>query len=305
MVPSQDIEPTHLTGLLIGPLVNFQCFSNEEKSKWLIDVAHDICDPAQKRGRLIVRRNQDWQDVHATDPLIASTYHYVVGHTVSLMKISARIGKSRTDATGKASTMANRVKNQDGQKCWVTRRCPVTNNHVCPKRMGDHLLRVVYNTFVQTPPGPALSIYDEISGITLFRGLDIFFIKYEFGLRFVALVGNSCFLVLYSYSFINLECHFFPPDDWPPEDRLTKFGFTEAPEDTPTGFPPLHRTRITTPPLPDGHPPPGLIRWHYLQCVIRKFAHTDYRSLQHIYYSELDLPMEGDSDDEGTDSEFE
>jgi hypothetical protein len=39
--------------------------------------------------------------------------------------------------------------------------------------MGDHLLRVVYSTFVSTPPPPALSIYDErrmsTSAIYLFR----------------------------------------------------------------------------------------------------------------------------------------
>ena len=88
---------------------------------------------------------------------------------------------------------------------------------------------------------------------------------------------------------------------------MTQFGYIETPEDTPSDAPSLHRIKITSPPLPDGykHPPPGLFRWHYLQCVIRKFAHTDYRSLQHIYHSELDLPIEGDSDDEGTDSEFE
>ena len=53
------------------------------------------------------------------------------------------------------------------------------------------------------------------------------------------------------------------------------------------------------------NPPPGLFRWHYLQCVIRKFAHDDYKNLQNIHYHELPLRMEGDSDDEGTDSEYE
>jgi hypothetical protein len=42
-----------------------------------------------------------------------------------------------------------------------------------------------------------------------------------------------------------------------------------------------------------------------LQCVIRKFGHNDYKNLQNIEYCELPLRMEGDSDDEGTDSEYE
>jgi len=69
---------------------------------------------------------------------------------------------------------------------------------------------------------------------------------------------------------------------------------------------PIHQYRIN-PPHP-GHarnPPPGLFRWHYLQCVIKKFAHSDYKSIKNIYYPENPLQMEGDSDDEGTDSDFE
>ena len=71
-------------------------------------------------------------------------------------------------------------------------------------------------------------------------------------------------------------------------------------------MPSLHGYRISPPqPQDPRNPPPGLIRWHYLQCVIRKFAHSDYKNLQNIHYCELSLPMEGDSDDVGTDSEFE
>jgi hypothetical protein len=69
--------------------------------------------------------------------------------------------------------------------------------------MGDHLLRVVYNTFVQTPPRPALSVYDEICCISLSPNLDAYFDEYEIGLRFVALVRNSYFLVLYVIHFVH------------------------------------------------------------------------------------------------------
>jgi hypothetical protein len=69
---------------------------------------------------------------------------------------------------------------------------------------------------------------------------------------------------------------------------------------------PLHGYRISPPqPQHADNPPPGLIRWHYLQCVIRKFAHPDYRGLQNISHYELFLKMEGDSDDEDTDSDYE
>jgi hypothetical protein len=69
-------------------------------------------------------------------------------------------------------------------------------------------------------------------------------------------------------------------------------------------LPPLHGYRASPPqPQHARNPPPGLIRWHYLQCVIRKFAHSDYRGLRSIQHYESPLQMEGDSDDEGTDSE--
>jgi hypothetical protein len=62
--------------------------------------------------------------------------------------------------------------------------------------MGDHIFCKVYSSFVSTPP--ALSIYDEICGITLSRNLDDLFDTYELGLRLVPLVRSSSFPVLYS-----------------------------------------------------------------------------------------------------------
>jgi hypothetical protein len=147
-----------------------------------------VCDVSGER----------WRDVNFTDPPTASTYLYDIGAAVSLTKISERSGKSKTSAGGNASMMANRVKERDGQQCWVTRSdYPSTNSHVCPKRMGDHLLRVIYNTFVSKPP-PALSIYDETCGITLSRILDIPFDTYELGLRLVGPVRSPFILIFYS-----------------------------------------------------------------------------------------------------------
>jgi len=277
------------TCLLSGPLDDFLLYSRQEQSQWLIDVAHDICDPALKRGSLQVwdAAGEVRRKVNPTEPLTASTYLYDIQAVASLSKISERVGRSRTraSASGNASTMANRVKQRDGQRCWVTRMdFPITNSHICPKRMGDHLLRVVYSAFVSAPPPPTLSIYDEICGITLDRNNDACFGAYELGLRLVA--PNW------------YECQSFRPSPLSQDMRFVRSGNAFAPR--------LHGYR-TSPPQPQHarNPPPGLIRWHYLQCVIRKFAHSDYRSLQNIHYCELPLRMEGDSDDEGTDSECE
>jgi len=74
----------------------------------------------------------------------------------------------------------------------------------------------------------------------------------------------------------------------------------------PTALPAIHGHH-TSPPRPqfDNVPPPGLFRWHYIQCVLKKFAHDDYKNQENIYLYELSLRMEGDSDDDGTDSELE
>jgi len=74
----------------------------------------------------------------------------------------------------------------------------------------------------------------------------------------------------------------------------------------PVTYPAIHGYRASPPqPWLNNVPPPGLFRWHYLQCVLKRFAHDDYKSLENINFSELPLPMEGDSDDDGTDSEAE
>ncbi len=141
---------------------------------------------------------QTWKDVDPTDPLTASDYLYDVQDVISLTKISHRENKSKTTATGNASTMANRVKGRDRQLCWVTRGLDTTSNsHICPKRMGDHLLGDIYRTFGSTPLPSGLSVFHEMCGITLILHLDHYFDKYEFGLRFVEPVRISSFHVSY------------------------------------------------------------------------------------------------------------
>ncbi|KAI0280829.1 hypothetical protein BGY98DRAFT_962099 [Russula aff. rugulosa BPL654] len=269
--PPNTASPSAFTCLLRGTLDEFLPYIGQEQSNWLIEISHDICDPARKRGSLKVwdASGEGWRHVNPTDPPTASTYLYVIWDVVPLTKFSERVGKSKTSSEGNASAMANRVRQRDGQECWVTRGIfPNSNGHICPKRMGDNLLRVVYRTFVSSPPPPALSIHDEICGITLSRTLNDWFDIYELGLRLVA-----------PDKYI---CHSFPSQDWPQHLRRTIYGGGSL-EAFPASVPLLH-----------GH-----------ECVIRKFAHSDYKNLQNISYCELSLKMEGDSEDEGTDSECE
>ncbi len=198
--PSNPSSPDDETCLLHGRLADFLLFSHREKSKWLINIAHDICDPGQKRGKLRVwdKAARTWKDVSATDRLTGSDYLYDVQDMISLTKISHRENKSKTTATGNASTMANRVKGRDREQCWVTRgEDAIANSHVCPKRMGDHLVRDVYRTFESTSLPSGFSIFHEMCGITLIHHLDHYFDKYQFGLRYVEPVQISSFHVSY------------------------------------------------------------------------------------------------------------
>jgi hypothetical protein len=194
--PNPMPPPNSIVHLLSGPLNQFCLYTGQEQSQWLIDIAHDICDPDQKRGLLQVQETEEtWRDVAPTDPLTASIYLYNIQLTISLTKISKRIRASITSSGGNASTMQNHVKQRDQQRCWVSRATsPLINSHVCPKRMGDHLLRVIYRNFVSATVPPTLSIHDEICGITLTRNLDAWFDRYELGLRLVAPVRTNFFL---------------------------------------------------------------------------------------------------------------
>ena len=202
--PPDTTSPSAFTRLLSGPLGDFLPFSGQEQSRWLIDIAHDVCDPVHKRGSLRVSDAAgQWRDVNPTDPLTASIYLYDVQTVISLSKISKRAGKSKTSVTGDASTMADRVHQRDKGRCWVTRGSyGLANSHVCPKRMGNHQLRVIYDHFVSPHP-LGLSICDVMCGITLEATLDRAFDAYELGLRHVGEVRSTSILVFYSYSLVH------------------------------------------------------------------------------------------------------
>ena len=187
MTPGANSPSTPSICLLRGPLSDFIRYSCQEASKWLIDLAHDICDPVDQRGSLVIWKEQ-WHPVAPTDPLTASIYLYElpVRITVGLSKISRRVRKSVTDAS-----MANCVKGRD-RECWVSAvRDPLVNSHIFPKRMGDHVGRIIFRTFTSLIPPPNLSIYNEVFVLCLSKTLDAWFDKYEIGLRFVSQVRSS------------------------------------------------------------------------------------------------------------------
>ncbi|KAK2467351.1 hypothetical protein APHAL10511_000586 [Amanita phalloides] len=141
-VPPNPISPSNFILLLSGPLDVFFIYSRGERSQWSIDIAHDVCDPALKRGSLQMWdvAGQMWRNVNHADPLIASTYLYNVQAMISLSKISRRIGKSKSSASGAPSTMADQVKKGDG-RCWVTSQSPPASLAHGPRQLKATHLR--------------------------------------------------------------------------------------------------------------------------------------------------------------------
>lgn len=71
-------------------------------------------------------------------------------------------------------------------------------------------------------------------------------------------------------------------------------------------LPSAHGRTITlqnhTPTVPS--PPPGIISWHYLQCVLKLFGSSQLREEPNIVYHELPFKTEDDDDDDEFDWDY-
>ncbi|KAJ3769688.1 hypothetical protein FB446DRAFT_746854 [Lentinula raphanica] len=272
------------TSLLEGDFTDFLNLSGHENAQWLIDIAHDICDPRFKRGSLWVCSSDGQnQPVNPSDPLTPSTYEYRTSAVVRITKKSTREGKSRSKSWGDAETMLEALRRRE-DRCWIT-KCgePLAAGHILPKRTGDAEARLIYEEFTgNSAPAGMTALHPEF-GILLDLNMEYWFDDYWIGFR---LNGNNGYIV-----------HNFT------EERISNHGYTWSNRLAP-GWKDLHGQAITPPnPASTINPPPGLFRWHYLQGVIRKFSTTDYQNIEHIAMHEKSVLMKGDSDDEGTDSE--
>lgn len=169
--------------MLEGEVAEFEHFAGAENSQWIIDVAHGLCDPRQKRGQLWVwDSNGHDSPVVVGNPLQALVYEYRIPVHVRLTKISRRHSKSVTASVGVAKTMKTVVSVRDGH-CWISRARRTRNSHVCPKRMGDEQARFIYEEFTDTATPRDLTIFDPHFVISLTTNLDDEFDLYRIGLK--------------------------------------------------------------------------------------------------------------------------
>ncbi|KAE9396819.1 hypothetical protein BT96DRAFT_824181 [Gymnopus androsaceus JB14] len=267
--------------LLEGELAEFEHFTGNEHSQWLIDVAHGLCDPRHKRGLLWVW-DSNGQDslVNPGDPLRALVYEYRVPVPIRLTKISHRQSKSVTDTLGAGGTMRSDVLSRDGNCCWISgvKALSLIKSHACPKRMGNAQSSFIYEEFTGTAPPPGLTIYNPRFGISLSRSVDFYFGLYRIGLK-----PSDGLYVAHDFSGENLNIIGLPVPQFL--------------------VPVLHGHPVSPPnPVSPINPPAGILWWHYIQCVISKFG--CYKGQRNITHYEEPIPMEDDSDLDGDDDDF-
>jgi hypothetical protein len=187
--------------LLSGKLSDFIHFAgdgaDDEKAGWLMDIAHDICDPRFKRGHLWLVGCS--APVSRTDLLVADIYEYRVTSPIFLTKISVRQNKSQTASVGKPQTMGGYVKERD-HRCWISRKVdPLVNSHICPKRMGDAQSKRILEVFSGSTVTTEVSVFDPQFGISLLPSLDSLFDFYNLGFRVTAAVRSSPLYCVCSY----------------------------------------------------------------------------------------------------------
>ncbi|KAJ3836211.1 hypothetical protein F5878DRAFT_565990 [Lentinula raphanica] len=266
-----NTTPNPVTYLLQGTLEDFLRFSCSENAQWLLTIAHDLCDPAARRGSLWIMNDQyqTMEYVQPTSPLRAAIYEYrvVESTTTVVLRITKRVPshiRSFSRSIGYGRAMRNSILGRDGSTCWITQTDgPVNNSHICPLRVGDAQARYIYQIFNNMADPPA-TIYSPQFGILLNSSINHWFDQHFIGFRWI---GNNQYQI---HNFYNPEVTMpYGNGQWPRDREME---------------PPFINGWVITPPNPTSpdNPPPGLFRWHYLQCVLKRFRAAGYDRIAHI-----------------------
>ncbi|KAJ3976530.1 hypothetical protein EV361DRAFT_276767 [Lentinula raphanica] len=270
------------TRLLEGEVADFRCFSRHENTQWLIDIAHDLCDPVTHRGSLWIVTDQFQSLALSTYPLYATKYEYRVPPG-DFLKITKKIPGLRNQVPSRSSGTPSPMRRQVGSRdarCWITNATsPVYNTHICPVRVGDAQARYIYRTFTGTNGPTENTVHDPKFGLLLDQSVSNWFKTYFLGFRYI---GNNQYRV---HNFYNPRVTLPAGSPWPTVKTL---------------IPPYVNGTRVSPPNPNSptNPPPGLFRWHYLQCVIKRFGTASYDRIEHIAMYENPPFRKGDPEND-------
>lgn len=141
-----------------------------------------------------------------------------------------------------------------------------------------------------------MSIFDKSLGVTLFKTLDSYVDLFKVGFWHMGNVGYRYLYCMFYFTNKTLQGQYVVHSF---EDvTLNLFGAEEAPQ---WACPLLHGAQIDV----GADPPPGVFNWHYLQCVLQKFATAAFRDIDNISYYVMPFCTSEDEDEyDSNSSEF-
>jgi len=181
-----------------------------------------------------------------------------------------------------ALTFRQQIEIREDGRCAVTRlRQQLVASHLIPKRMGTEGVKSVVADFVGEQETHYAHKFHEMIGILLIGTLDVEVDRYMLDFFHVA-VSNE-----YIYSTILLLTESTKGDTYAlhhfdTTQNLNFLGYDfDVQPFSDLSLPPLHLHQVTL----SSHggnvilPPNGVFNWHYLQCVAKQFATSEYKSI--------------------------
>ena len=277
---------------------------------WVITVARFIFDPLGTSSLFTFTTNtlewwldqemvpSQWRQVLPGEQLRATIYEFVPDNNapVILTKISLRHVRSITTnrSTQQAAPFRNALLRRD-QKCIINRSAlqyTLIASHLIPRRLGDSGVQAILQRFTG-PLNNVVQRYDPCLGVLLSATLDLIVDCYEMGFWNI---GPVSLLILPTPLCLQSS---YPQNQYIVHDfcslPITTYGTTvEAPNE-----PICHGKSITLVARESVNTPPvGVFNWHYIQCVLKRFATPDYRNFANVNYYVQTFRTRDDEDDE-------
>ena len=293
--------------VIIASLADLCPFS-DDTADWLIRVARLVFEPLGM-GSLYtfttdtlqswLNRDMDptWVQVEHGEQLRATIYEFRPNNTpIMLSKISLRQARSVTTNVSRpqATAFHNALNARDGACVISTYSRPTIGSHLAPKRLGDSGVQSVIQRF--TVSHAPVGRFHPTIGVLLLQTLDAYVDIFELGFWYHGPVSLLS-VVLYH---VNMG--------W--QNQYVVHNFSNDPMNI-LGLEP----RIPNVPMLHGHPitltthngsplpPVGVFNWHYLQCVLKRFATDEYKQIQNIYH--FTMPFRTEDDDDESDFDFD
>jgi hypothetical protein len=294
--------------VIIATLSDLNPFAGDTVD-WLIKVARLIFEPLGTSslytfttGSLESWLDRDmcatWRTVQDGEQLRATVYEFRPDNNtpIALTKVSLRHMRSVTTNTSapRATTFRDTLLRRH-QRCVISQQSlnlQIIASHLMPRRLGDVGVQSAFQRF--TGSTATVDRYDPLLGVPLFSALDSLVDSYGLGfwnhgpvslltihtlsVDFVPIWQNQYAV----HSFLDTNLNLLGSQPLTPNDPM------------------LHGHQVTLithdPSL--SLPPAGVFNWHYVQCVLTKFATDAYKAVDNVHYFSLPFRTRDDDDDD-------